>query len=144
MDNEEFKGLIPRIVEQIFHSIISSPSTMEYTVKVSYMEIYMEKIRDLLNRQYLVYFVNYNNRLLTLALCIIAQNDNLPIHEEKNRGVYVKGLLEVYVSSVQEVYEVMKRGGNSRIVAYTSMFTFYVYLYDYYNSTNNNDFQLQT
>ncbi|GES86895.1 kinesin heavy chain [Rhizophagus clarus] len=99
MDNEEFKGLIPRIVEQIFHSIISSPSTMEYTVKVSYMEIYMEKIRDLLN----------------------PQNDNLPIHEEKNRGVYVKGLLEVYVSSVQEVYEVMKRGGNARIVAYTNM-----------------------
>ena len=50
MDNEEFKGLIPRIVEQIFQSIINSPSTMEYTVKVSYMEIYMEKIRDLLNR----------------------------------------------------------------------------------------------
>uniref|UniRef100_A0A1D1YRB6 Kinesin-like protein n=1 Tax=Anthurium amnicola TaxID=1678845 RepID=A0A1D1YRB6_9ARAE len=99
MDNDEFKGLIPRIVEQIFHSIISSPSTMEYTVKVSYMEIYMEKIRDLLN----------------------PQNDNLPIHEEKNRGVYVKGLLEVYVSSVQEVYEVMKRGGNARIVAYTNM-----------------------
>ncbi|CAG8665270.1 14885_t:CDS:10, partial [Funneliformis caledonium] len=99
MDNEEFKGLIPRIVEQIFQSIISSPSTMEYTVKVSYMEIYMEKIRDLLN----------------------PQNDNLPIHEEKNRGVYVKGLLEVYVSSVQEVYEVMKRGGNARIVAYTNM-----------------------
>ena len=60
----------------------------------------------------------------------LAQNDNLPIHEEKNRGVYVKGLLEVYVSSVQEVYEVMKRGGNSRIVAYTSMFTFYIYLFD--------------
>ncbi|CAI2162172.1 13812_t:CDS:10 [Funneliformis geosporum] len=99
MDNDEFKGLIPRIVEQIFQSIISSPSTMEYTVKVSYMEIYMEKIRDLLN----------------------PQNDNLPIHEEKNRGVYVKGLLEVYVSSVQEVYEVMKRGGNARIVAYTNM-----------------------
>ncbi|CAG8548568.1 5520_t:CDS:10, partial [Ambispora gerdemannii] len=92
-------GLIPRIVEQIFHDILSSPSTMEYTVKVSYMEIYMEKIRDLLN----------------------PQNDNLPIHEEKNRGVYVKGLLEVYVSSVSEVYEVMKRGGNARVVAYTNM-----------------------
>ncbi|KAG9295474.1 hypothetical protein G9A89_013503 [Geosiphon pyriformis] len=99
IDNEELKGLIPRIVEQIFHDIIESPSTMEYTVKVSYMEIYMEKIRDLLN----------------------PQNDNLPIHEEKNRGVYVKGLLEVYVSSVQEVYEVMKRGGNARVVAYTDM-----------------------
>jgi len=99
IDNEELKGLIPRIVEQIFANIIASPSTMEYTVKVSYMEIYMEKIRDLLN----------------------PQNDNLPVHEEKNRGVYVKGLLEVYVSSVQEVFEVMRRGGNARVVAYTNM-----------------------
>ncbi|RIA79335.1 kinesin heavy chain [Glomus cerebriforme] len=99
IDNEELKGLIPRILEQIFDKITSSPSTIEFTVKVSYMEIYMEKIRDLLN----------------------PQNDNLSIHEEKNRGVYVKDLLEVYVNSTQKVYDVMKCGGNSRIVAYTNM-----------------------
>ncbi|PKY56924.1 kinesin-domain-containing protein [Rhizophagus irregularis] len=100
MDYEEYKGLIPRIVEQIFHSNISSPSTTECTVKASYMEIYMEKIRDLLN----------------------PKNDNLPIREKKNR-VYVKDLLEIYVGSVQELYEVIRRGGNSRIVAYTDMNT---------------------
>ncbi|KAG0026925.1 hypothetical protein BGZ81_006005 [Podila clonocystis] len=99
IDDESTKGIIPRIVDQIFASIIASPSTMEYTVKVSYMEIYMEKIRDLLN----------------------PINDNLPIHEEKNRGVYVKGLFEVYVSSISEIHEVMRRGGNSRMVAYTNM-----------------------
>ncbi|CAO3565471.1 unnamed protein product [Mortierella alpina] len=99
IDDEDTKGIIPRIVDQIFKSIIESPSTMEYTVKVSYMEIYMEKIRDLLN----------------------PVNDNLPIHEEKNRGVYVKGLFEVYVSSIAEIHEVMRRGGNSRMVAYTNM-----------------------
>lgn len=99
IESPELRGVIPRIVEQIFESIIASPSTMEYTVKVSYMEIYMERIRDLLQ----------------------PQNDNLPIHEEKNRGVYVKGLLEVYVSSIPEVMEVMRRGGNSRAVAYTNM-----------------------
>jgi kinesin family protein 5 len=97
--DEEGRGVIPRIVEQIFQSILSSPSTIEYTVRVSYMEIYMERIRDLL----------------------APQNDNLPVHEEKNRGVYVKGLLEVYVSSVEEVYEVMNRGGSSRAVAATNM-----------------------
>ncbi|KAL6860086.1 Kinesin heavy chain [Amphichorda felina] len=99
IDDVEGRGVIPRIVEQIFASIMTSPSTIEYTVRVSYMEIYMEKIRDLL----------------------APQNDNLPVHEEKNRGVYVKGLLEIYVSSVQEVYEVMRRGGNSRAVAATNM-----------------------
>ncbi|KAL4880614.1 P-loop containing nucleoside triphosphate hydrolase protein [Aspergillus karnatakaensis] len=99
IDDEVGKGIIPRIVEQIFASILTSPSNIEYTVRVSYMEIYMERIRDLL----------------------VPQNDNLPVHEEKSRGVYVKGLLEVYVSSVQEVYEVLRRGGNSRAVAATNM-----------------------
>ncbi|KAJ1551783.1 hypothetical protein HK096_010041, partial [Nowakowskiella sp. JEL0078] len=50
-----------------------------------------------------------------------AMNDNLPIHEEKNRGVYVKGLLEVFVGSVGEVYEAMRRGQSSRMVAFTNM-----------------------
>lgn len=99
IDDEESKGIIPRIVEQIFASILTSPGNIEYTVRVSYMEIYMEKIRDLL----------------------APQNDNLPVHEEKSRGVYVKGLLEIYVSSVQEVYEVMRRGGAARATAATNM-----------------------
>ncbi|KAI1397612.1 kinesin-domain-containing protein [Hypoxylon fuscum] len=99
LEDDEGKGVTPRIVEQIFSSIMSSPATIEYTVRVSYMEIYMERIRDLL----------------------APQNDNLPVHEERNRGVYVKGLLEIYVSSVDEVFEVMKRGGNARAVAATNM-----------------------
>lgn len=99
IDDSEGRGVIPRIIEQIFASILQSPATIEYTVRVSYMEIYMERIRDLM----------------------APQNDNLPVHEEKNRGVYVKGLLEIYVSSVQEVYEVMRRGGNARAVAATNM-----------------------
>jgi kinesin family protein 5 len=40
IDNDEGRGVIPRIVEQIFASILSSPGTIEYTVRVSYMEIY--------------------------------------------------------------------------------------------------------
>ena len=99
IDDDETKGIIPRIVEQIFASILTSPGNVEYTVRVSYMEIYMEKIRDLL----------------------APQNDNLPVHEEKSRGVYVKGLLEIYVSSVLEVYEVMRRGGAARATAATNM-----------------------
>lgn len=48
--DHETRGIIPRITEQIFKSIIDSPPTLEYLVKVSYMEIYMERIRDLLSR----------------------------------------------------------------------------------------------
>ena len=99
IEDENSRGIIPRIVEQMFTSILQSPGNIEYTVRVSYMEIYMERIRDLL----------------------VPQNDNLPVHEEKSRGVYVKGLLEIYVSSVQEVYEVMRRGGAARATAATNM-----------------------
>ncbi|OCF35334.1 kinesin [Kwoniella heveanensis BCC8398] len=99
IENPALKGLIPRIVEQIFASILSADSVIEYTVKVSYMEIYMEKIKDLL----------------------APQNDNLSIHEDKARGVYVKNLTDVYVGSEAEVYKVMKAGGSSRAVSSTNM-----------------------
>lgn len=55
IDDENTKGIIPRIIEQIFTSINDAPSNIEFTVKVSYMEIYMEKVRDLFNRKYLMW-----------------------------------------------------------------------------------------
>ncbi|KDE06743.1 kinesin heavy chain [Microbotryum lychnidis-dioicae p1A1 Lamole] len=99
IDNDDMKGIIPRITEQIFQSIMASPGNIEYLVKVSYMEIYMERIRDLL----------------------APQNDNLPIHEDKAHGVYVKGLADFYVSNSAEVFEVMRQGGNARAVSSTNM-----------------------
>ncbi|KAJ2843391.1 hypothetical protein J3B02_005282, partial [Coemansia erecta] len=99
IDNDDLKGIIPRIVEGIFAKIIESPPTLEYMVKTSYMEIYMERIRDLLS----------------------PTESNLPVHEDKTNGVYVKGLMEVFVSSVDEVYEVMRQGAKNRVVAYTNM-----------------------
>ena len=99
ISDDDQRGIIPRIVEQMFTSILTSPGNIEYTVGVSYMEIYMERIRDLL----------------------MPQNDNLPIHEEKSRGVYVKGLMQLYVSSVQDVYEILRRGSAARATAATNM-----------------------
>ncbi|KIJ17423.1 hypothetical protein PAXINDRAFT_168086 [Paxillus involutus ATCC 200175] len=99
IDSEELKGIIPRITEQIFQSIVESDAHLEYMVKVSYMEIYLERIRDLL----------------------APQNDNLQVHEEKSRGVYVKNLSDYYVSSAREVYEIMRQGGAARVVTSTNM-----------------------
>ncbi|KAG6850993.1 hypothetical protein H0H93_004480 [Arthromyces matolae] len=105
IDSDDLKGIIPRITEQIFQSIVESDAHLEYLVKVSYMEIYLERIRDLLAPHWLV----------------IAQNDNLQVHEEKSKGVYVKGLSDYYVSSAREVYEIMRTGGAARIVSSTNM-----------------------
>lgn len=52
-----------------------------------------------------------------------AQNDNLQVHEEKNKGVYVKNLTDYYVGSAKEVYEIMRQGGQARIVSATSTYS---------------------
>lgn len=99
MDDPETKGIIPRIMEQIFDAILVHGSAqVEYTVGICYMEIYMERIRDLLN----------------------PVMDNLPIHEGP-RGPFVKGLREIYVNQVDEVYTAMHLGQRSRATASTTM-----------------------
>lgn len=80
------------------------------------MEIYLERIRDLLQRE-------SNNDLLSFStenFLDSAQNDNLQVHEEKSKGVYVKNLTDYYVSSAREVYEIMRQGGAARVVTSTS------------------------
>lgn len=119
IDDPEMKGIIPRITEQVFASIMTSPANLEYLVKVSYMEIYMERIRDLLSRKSL--FTSYAAPRHTLiASPLAAENDNLPVHEDKQRGVYVKNLSEFYVGNSAEVYEIMRQGGSARAVSSTS------------------------
>ena len=123
IDNPELKGLIPRITEQIFQSIVESDAHLEYLVKVSYMEIYLERIRDLLARELCACLVERNEKCITRqSHRSTAQNDNLQVHEEKSKGVYVKGLSDFYVSSAQEVYEIMRQGGAARVVSYTSKY----------------------
>lgn len=80
---------------------MSSPPTLEYLVKVSYMEIYMERVRDLL----------------------VPAFDNLQVHEDRTRGVYVKGLSEYYVSNADEVFSILEQGQLNRAVASTKMNT---------------------
>ena len=79
------------------------------------MEIYLERIRDLLQREStIIYFLSPLNSF------DLAQNDNLQVHEEKSKGVYVKNLTDYYVSSAREVYEIMRQGGAARVVTSTS------------------------
>lgn len=42
-------GIIPRIVQDIFNHIYQMDENLEFHIKVSYFEIYMDKIRDLLD-----------------------------------------------------------------------------------------------
>ena len=73
--------------------------SMEFTVKCSMVEIYMEKIRDLLD----------------------TSRDNLQVKEDPGLGVYIAGCTEVYVTSIEECFDVMRQGGENRAVAATGM-----------------------
>ena len=100
LDNAEKEGIIPRMIHHVFHEILCSDnSNIEYTVKVSIIEIYMEKIKDLID---------------------ISKN-NLQIHESKEKGVYIDNLSEYYVSNENEVYDYIKIGNQNRTVSSTNM-----------------------
>jgi len=99
IDNEEQKGIIPRMVGGIFMKIESAPEEIEFTVKVSMIEIYNEKIRDLLD----------------------PKKNNLKVHENKDQGVYVADMTESYVGSEDEVFSLLKIGNENRSIGATDM-----------------------
>lgn len=49
LGDEKLQGIIPRIVADIFQYIYNMDENLEFHIKVSYFEIYMDKIRDLLD-----------------------------------------------------------------------------------------------
>nr|XP_057910627.1 kinesin heavy chain [Doryrhamphus excisus]XP_057910628.1 kinesin heavy chain [Doryrhamphus excisus] len=92
-------GIIPRIAEDIFEHIFAMDENLEFHIKVSYFEIYMDKIRDLLD----------------------VTKTNLSVHEDKHRVPYVKGCTERFVTSPDEVMDVIDEGKVNRHVAVTNM-----------------------
>ncbi|XP_019729247.1 kinesin-1 heavy chain-like isoform X1 [Hippocampus comes] len=95
----DMMGIIPRIVGDIFNYIYSMDENLEFHIKVSYFEIYLDKIKDLLD----------------------VTKTNLSVHEDKNRVPYVKGCTERFVCSPDEVMDAIDEGKNNRSVAVTNM-----------------------
>ena len=71
------EGIIPRMVRTIFNRIETASENIEFTVKISMSEIYNERIKDLMD----------------------PAKDNLKIHEEKGKGVYIQDITEIYCSN---------------------------------------------
>lgn len=99
--DSNLKGIIPRSVEALFEGVGEADENIEFTFKVSYIEIYMEKIRDLLD----------DTRLKV----------NLAVREDKIKGLYVAGVTEEYVTSVPELLDIMAKGSTNRATAATGM-----------------------
>ncbi|XP_053609168.1 kinesin-like protein KIF13B isoform X3 [Plodia interpunctella] len=96
-------GIIPRLCNALFERIAKqqSPPALTYKVEVSYMEIYNERVHDLLDPE--------------------TTRRSLRVREHAVLGPYVDGLSQLAVSSFQDIDNLMTEGNKSRTVAATNM-----------------------
>lgn len=97
--NKELEGIIPRAFEQVWSNINRSEN-MNFLVAVSYLEIYMEELRDLLKPN---------------------QGKSLELREHEKFGVYVPNLHSVLCKNVDEMLNVMAQGNKNRTIGRTNM-----------------------
>ncbi|XP_066565237.1 kinesin-like protein KIF1A isoform X3 [Amia ocellicauda] len=95
-------GIIPLLCEDLFSRINDSNNDngMSYSVEVSYMEIYCERVRDLLNPK---------------------NKGNLRVREHPLMGPYVEDLSKLAVTSYNDIQDLMDSGNKARTVAATNM-----------------------
>uniref|UniRef100_A0A1B6D848 Kinesin-like protein n=1 Tax=Clastoptera arizonana TaxID=38151 RepID=A0A1B6D848_9HEMI len=98
-NNDENKGIIPKSFEQIFNHI-SRSNNMQYLVRASYLEIYQEEIRDLLDKN---------------------PKKRYELRENNEMGVYVKDLQSYVCKSVKQIEHIMTVGNQNRTIGATNM-----------------------
>ena len=96
--DESTKGIIPRVVEEIFRRVEKSDVNIDFELKLSVVEIYKEIMYDL-----------------------FTQENNLKIIENKEKGVYIENLTEVYLSSIDEFFNYVELSQKNRKVAETKL-----------------------
>ncbi|XP_070160502.1 kinesin-like protein KIF13A isoform X5 [Polyergus mexicanus] len=102
MGSGDNKGIIPRLCDNLFDIIAKQQSSeLTYKVEVSYMEIYNEKVHDLLDPK--------------------QNKQSLKVREHNVLGPYVDGLSQLAVTSFQDIDNLMAEGNKSRTVAATNM-----------------------
>ncbi|XP_043551300.1 kinesin-like protein KIF13B isoform X2 [Chiloscyllium plagiosum] len=102
MGSKDKPGLIPRLCSKLFERALQEANEEQtFTVEVSYMEIYNEKVRDLLDPK--------------------GSRHTLKVREHKVLGPYVDGLSKLAVTSYKDIESLMSEGNKSRTVAATNM-----------------------
>ncbi|KAH0547193.1 hypothetical protein KQX54_017477 [Cotesia glomerata] len=95
------EGIIPQICKDLFRKIgKNSSDTLKHSVEVSYMEIYCERVRDLLNPK---------------------NKGNLRVREHPLLGPYVEDLSKLAVMSYEDIHDLIDEGNKARTVAATNM-----------------------
>ncbi|KAK6031429.1 kinesin motor domain protein [Ostertagia ostertagi] len=103
MGTSEQPGIIPRLCNEVFRRIRETTcESLQYKVEVSYMEIYNERVRDLLDPKK-------------------SNKHHLKVREHKILGPLVDGLSVLAVNSFEQIASLIEEGNKSRTVAATNM-----------------------
>ncbi|XP_053121421.1 chromosome-associated kinesin KIF4-like [Hemicordylus capensis] len=102
-DDDPAVGVIPRVIKLLFQQM-REKTEWQFSLKVSYLEVYNEDILDLL--------APARERSSTIS-----------IREDPKEGIKIVGLTEHEVTSAQETVHCLEQGNNSRTVAATAMNT---------------------
>ncbi|KAL7032887.1 hypothetical protein ACKWTF_007422 [Chironomus riparius] len=97
-DCPESRGIIPNSFAHIFGHIAKAKENEKFLVRVSYMEIYNEEVRDLLGKEI---------------------NKSLEVKERSDIGVFVKDLSGYVVHNADDLDNIMKLGNKNRAVGST-------------------------
>lgn len=96
------RGIVPRAFEHIFDYMMANSESHKFSVSVTYVELYNEQIRDLLAKN-------------------TTEKQPLSIHEDPNKGFYIKGVTSQIVTSFDEVVAVQQNGRKNRVTRATLM-----------------------
>nr|GME06320.1 kinesin-like protein KIN-14Q [Ipomoea batatas] len=102
---KEARGVNYRTLEELFRIIEERNNTFQYEISVSVMEVYNEQIRDL---------------LVSEAQTGVTTTKRLEIKQAGEGVHHVPGLVEAQVNNMNEVWEVLQTGSNSRAVGSTN------------------------
>ncbi|XP_077200789.1 kinesin-like protein KIF27 isoform X5 [Paroedura picta] len=97
---EEERGIIPRAIQEIFQ-IISENHNIDFTVKVSYIEVYKEELRDLLELE--------------------TSMKDMHIREDEKGNTVLVGAKDCQVENVAEVMSLLETGNAARHTGTTQM-----------------------
>lgn len=95
--HDDNAGIVPRAVQQLFHTIHVAEESVEFEIRAQFIEVYMERIRDLLN----------------------STGGSLHLREDSS-GFYVENCETPYVANTEELLQLVSSGLRRRVTAVTA------------------------
>ncbi|CAD8202788.1 unnamed protein product [Paramecium pentaurelia] len=97
--DQQQPGIIKRTINDLFDAIDSSPTESEFRIKIQIVEVYKEKVKDLLD----------------------INKQDLKIREMANQGFYIQQITQLWVCDKEEIYNALQKSLVNRQVGYTNL-----------------------